>query len=244
MKSREATMRVRSRWLTGGVAIVLLGVAGRAGLAQAYLETFEGKAPEEVFGGVLALGQEGAWRAALEDGVYVLENRGEPGAIRYYWLGKVPGREDVVPAEQPISVEVGGVSADDLAGPGLIFRFDPDQRFYYGFALFNRGRYGVLQRDAEGVHLRMTDTSKAIRADGPNRLSIEPDGSSMRFLINGVEVAAFANDAVKGPGVGILAIGSGHFTFDNFVIGHAPSSGAGGDRTNDVDKTREASQLP
>jgi hypothetical protein len=224
-------MAVRWRWLAGGIALVLLGAAGRAGLAQSYLETFEGKAPEEVFGGVLALGQEGAWRAALEDGAYVLENRGEPGAIRYFWLGKVPGHEGVVPAELPVSVEVDGDFADDLAGPGLIFRFDPDQRFYYAFALFNHGRYGVLQRDAEGVHLRHTDRSTAIRPDGPNRLSIEPDGATMRFLINGEAVAAFDHDASQGTGVGILAIGSGRFTFDNFAIGRLKAGGAGSDRS-------------
>lgn len=212
------------------IAVVLAAILGRAAGAQAYVERFDPNTPpQEVMGGVLSVGRDGAWHGSLEDGGYVLENEGDAGAIRYFWLGDIPGPPDQPPAALAVSVDVDGAFEGEISGAGLIFRFDPERRFYYGFVLLNGGRYGFFQRDQDGVQMRLSGTSEAIEAGGENRLTIVPEGDTMNLFVNGERIGAFGNDAVQGPGVGIVAIGIGRFHFDDFAIGEVEAGGDGGD---------------
>lgn len=220
---------MRRRALVPATVVLAAMLGGDAG-GQAYVERFDpGTPPHDVMGGILGFARDGAWHGSLEDGAYVLENTGDAGAIRYFWFGGIPGRPDQPPAELPVSVDVGGTFEGEISGAGLIFRYDPERRFYYGFALLNDNRYGFFQRGEDGVRMRLSGPSEAIRAGGDNRLRIVPEGDAMNLFINGERIGVFGNDAVQGPGVGIVAIGVGRFRFDDFVIGEVEAGGTGGD---------------
>jgi hypothetical protein len=205
----------------GLLATLLLGGGASAAHGEGYQETFDpGRPPRQMLLGVLNFGRDGPWEARLANGRYVLENRTQPGAVRYFFLFPEIG---AALRHATVSVEVDGKfeGGEYRSGAGLIYRFDPERRRYVAFVVLDGGRYGLYQRGASGLQLRQSGAPSAVHRDRSNRLSIESNGSELHLLINSVEVGRFAAEGLRGSGVGIISLGTGRFEFDNFRVAPA-----------------------
>ena len=196
------------------IAALPISAAG----AASYHETFDAdKAPAAVMFGILEIGERGAWMGELADGRYVLHNRHDRGAIRYYYLKNLGGSETGGQAEITVSIDVGGAFSDAYAGAGLVFGLDPERRHYFAFALLGGGQFGVFKRDANGFRAVLDGSYDAGADSAMNRLKIVLAGREMRFFINDGKVGNLTDD-VAGAAVGLLALGTGRFEFDNFRV--------------------------
>jgi hypothetical protein len=119
-----------------------------------------------------------------------------------------------------VSVEIEGtfISGQYHSGAGLIFGFDPQTRFYWVFAVMEEGSFGIYRRDEGGFQMKMGGTHSGIRAGAVNRLAIVSTGQAFRLTINGQEVGSIGRNVATGNGVGLLALGTGRFAFDNFRL--------------------------
>jgi hypothetical protein len=208
------------------LAVVLIGAGFLAARAPvfgqsvgAYLEDFTAdRDPAIIFGGHLLLGTEDGWSGRLAEGRYTLENRHDPGAIRYFYL--IPDEVDILSEGSRASVDISGdfPGLQGHSGAGLIYGFDPQTYHYLAFVIMERGSYGILQRDEEGVRIRMSGAHSAVREGRVNRLEISRSGQMLHFSVNGREVVSMGSQVAKGAGVGLLALGVGRFDFDNFRL--------------------------
>jgi hypothetical protein len=214
----------RKSWIR--LSVGLLAVVALAGLFFArasfnrpersmYQEDFaDGKDPAAMLGGHLLLGKDDGWSGTVSQGRYVLENRGDPRAIRYCYL--IPKEVNCFTegARAMVAVALDSPGKEELSGAGLLFGFDPRTQHYIGLILTGRQGYAVLQRDAEGARISMSGTHDAIRTEGFNRLEILVDESMLILRANGYDIGSIGRGAVTGEGVGLLAVGSGRFQFD------------------------------
>lgn len=180
-----------------------------------YREPFTGTDPSSTFGGVLDVGSDGTWTAALTGAAYRLSNTADAGAVRYYYLTNLPGEAGPL-AQGTIGVTValtaggGGISA-----AGLLFDIDPSSGHYLAFALTSTG-YIVLQRGDAGLELLVDETLDSLRPDGRNRLELRAFGTSVEVIVNGATAATLNGERPFGGGVGIVAVGAGTFEFQDF----------------------------
>ena len=189
--------------------------------APALVETFEGYAEGEPgFRRFVALGRSGPWLGEIRDGAYVLSNREEASAVKYFYVEQVPGMTEAGLRRAIVEVEVGGDYAGERAAAGLIYGLDPARGVYLLFTLLGTDEYALFGRALDGFHTLARGTNPAIRAEGPNRLGIRPRAERVELLVNGETIGAFALQGQELPGraTGIAALGTGEFRFDNFKI--------------------------
>jgi len=134
-----------------------------------------------------------------------------------------------------VSADVGGTFGprpdDDslLSGPGVVIGHNDDTQSYYLFILTRDGyavRSVVNGSFAQALSGSLPD---GVAAGAVVRLSALDKGKDgAEFFINGQSVGAIADSGVDGTGAGLIHLGSGKFTFDNFVIrvdGKVPAGG-------------------
>jgi len=183
-----------------------------------YSEKFDAeKSGELMFKGHLLFGNDGAWAGSLENGRYILENSSDNSAVRYYYFSPDTGHSLT---NSRISVEVdGSFSKNDFdSGAGLIFDLDSGTRFYLAFVIMNQNEYGIIKRDENGFKIMMRGTHSAIVNGKPNRLSIISEKEKVAFLINEQEIGSLGHRSGEANGIGLLALGTGRFIFDNFIF--------------------------
>lgn len=187
-------------------------------LQQTSLELFDETGDRTGLLGAVDIGvKDGAWEGTLGDGHYQLVNQVEPGAVRYYYIGSVPGGDaDKCLSEGAVSVDVTVTSKMNSSGAGLLFRYDPTTRNYYAFILFNGGGHGIYHRTEDGFKPVISGASKMVR-DDVNQLAIVAEETKMMFYINGTRVACADDEQAPGGHVGIIAVGTGCFGFDHFA---------------------------
>lgn len=180
-----------------------------------YLEPFTGTDPQTVFGGVLDVGSDGPWAAALTGSAYRLSNDSAPDAVRYYYLMGLPGEAGPL-AQGTLGVTLGlAPGAGGLSAAGLLFDFDPNDGTYLAFALTTTG-YVVLQRSAEGLELLVDESLDTLSPDGRNRLELRAAGTAVEIVVNGETAATLNGSQPFSGGVGLVALGAGVFEFQDF----------------------------
>ena len=190
----------------------LLAVApARAG---DYLETFEaGKDPQSIMAGTLLLGSDGSWQGELRDGAYLLSNKGQAGGVRYFHLRQ---RQDAAPKEVSISVDVSGSFDGQVAGAGLLYDFGQDGKSYFAFVLGKDAHYTLWRRGPNGFQRVATGDNAAIRPDGINLLAARLGDAKAELTINGARILAHKAEGATDRAVGIIALDTGSYRFDNF----------------------------
>lgn len=152
------------------------------------------------------------WESGGERDEVRLANRGDPGAIRYYFA-QVP---------QPVGRRSLGltvtVSPDSQAGAGagLLFGFDPQARTYLAYFVSREGNLVLLRRDAEGFQRILSVSGAAIGA--PVQLALRETESKVEFFANGRRVFTWSGSGAAGPAGGIIAIGRGGFAFRDLAF--------------------------
>lgn len=182
-----------------------------------FFEDFDpAKSEDLIFKGYLLFGTDGAWSGSVENGKYILENRDDKGAIRYYYI--LPDTGQTLGGGSEVSVEIdGNFSKDEFdSGAGLIFDVNPEIRHYIAFVIMNRNEYGILKRDENGLQIKMRGTHSAILKGKPNCLSILSENQTLVFKINQEQIGSLGHEPGKANGIGLLALGTGRFAFDNF----------------------------
>ncbi|WP_027132708.1 hypothetical protein [Geminicoccus roseus] len=191
------------------VAALLLGAT--AARADTLIETFDGG---PALDGILTPGTDGPWTLSIAGGNAVLENGSEPGAIKFYRIDSLRGGASLDGAA--VAVDVGGDFPGETSGAGLLYRFDADSRSYLAFVL-GADRWTLYQRGNEGVRARVAGKLPA-GGTGPRRLRIQPTDDKLVLEIDGQQLASIQLSGMDGHGVGLVAIGTGRFDFDNFAV--------------------------
>ncbi len=196
-----------------------------------YEETFDaGQPPDKLFWGVLDVGEKtnDSWRGSLAHGLYTLENTTDPGSVRYYYRQRlnVPMSTGVPLSQNTVCVEVSGEFGAPPAGGGLLFGFNPKSNAYFAFVRGANSSYAVYRRSKEGLRRVVAGKSDASHPHQADQLAIAPQQTTLRFYINGTQVAKIKSDAALGTGAGILAISPGTYHFDNFKL-YRTSHGGG-----------------
>jgi hypothetical protein len=156
------------------------------------------------------------WSATVADGAYTLENRASPKAVHYLHF-RVRCDDSI---NHPASVEV---RLDDRADngigdAGLLYRFDPNTHRYYMFTLGRGGRLAFSKRNQAGFRTLYAEALKSLDATRLNRLAIVGTDAAMFLYVNNSLVKVIEDSELRGPSSGVVAIGIGRFTFDNFTI--------------------------
>lgn len=211
--------------LTTVLAIVSSCLAqGVLGTQQDFVETFDSAQSE--FASYVLDGQDGAWSGGFVGGGYQLSNSSDPGAVEYVYVTGLSGVNSPLSAN-PISVDVSGVfTTPDYSQAGLLFNVDPETRYYYAFMVKGGNGVSLVIRNAEGFQELTSTTTDALLPGQPNRLTVATTGVTLRFLVNDIEVMSIESPSLPAGGVGIIATGTGTFSFDNFVVGALPPSSA------------------
>lgn len=205
--------------------IAVMVFIGAAQHARAEVETHLGPLAE-----VVDLGDDGTWNAGLLGGWFMLTNRSDPNALRFYHVT----RSDLAGGERILRVNV-AVRAD---GPnrvfgGIIFDYE-ENGSYFGFTIASDGKAVLLVRDKDGLQSFDAENAAA-RLDGSDILEVRSVGRKATFHLNDALVFEVETGAAAGNSLGILAAGQGRFGFDKLTIAETaaadPFPQPGGDGT-------------
>ena len=130
------------------------------------------------------------------------------------------------PGVPTASVDVSGVFDTDLSDPslvsgaGLVMKDggDGNAEGYFLFVV-TRDSY-VIKSFANGGFGQSTTGSlpDGVVAGKPVRLAAREQGEGVEFFINGQSVGSLSDGGVTGSGMGLIHLGRGTFTFDNFAM--------------------------
>ncbi|HMR29700.1 MAG TPA: hypothetical protein PKA13_02830 [Geminicoccaceae bacterium] len=211
-------MRSSSRTLSALAAVFALGVgwASEPARGAELLETFDGKPPAQILGGLLTIGRDGAWEGKVDGGAYTLRNDTDAEAVKYFNINDLEG-DPVGLAGASVGVDLQLAGAGGLSGAGIVYRFDPANRTYLLFTLLGSNEYAVFARGTRGFRPVARGSVPGLRP-GVNRLAVRSSGDRIEFLVNDGVATGMSVRGASGGSVGLAAIGKGTFTFDNFSI--------------------------
>lgn len=192
-------------------------------LKPEYIEAFnafEDEKPDDLkrlFGGSLIFGEENSWIGAITNGTYRLINTTNKEDIKYFYIG-LAGK-DLSEAAISVEVKVDLIEgATSFSGAGLLYRFDRNTRFYYALILHADQSYTFYSRNASGIKDIYSGRSDSIRPREYNKLAIVGCGSQLGIYINDDLAQTVEDTEHKSGDVGIIAMSTGMFLFDNFAI--------------------------
>ncbi len=162
-------------------------------------------------------GDQGIWQGRFEEDSYVLENRQNPNAVKYFYHVSRAGPPEVV----SVNVRVDGGSTEKHSGGGLVFGFDPGSRSYYALVLRADRRLAIYKRGSRGLSLVVASPVEKALRPGFNELGVVRAGGKYETRLNGETISGIGA-AGMGEGFGIVALGVGRFAFSNFDFGPAP----------------------
>ena len=216
----EAGRRISGWWLVFWLCILLLTV-GALVLVRALpadlswrnaLAFFERSAPatqsrERFF--VDFTVDDDAFAPYIKPGVASMQAIPSEGVYRIdVWPDYLAWTRIAVAEAPPLRLEVDAII--DIQTPNgkivLLGHFEDEDRFYL-FSVDGRGRFTVaLHRDGVETTLRPPTPLSAIQPAGfANRLSLEDDGASLRFLANGVLLDAIEVESASQASFGVGA---------------------------------------
>jgi len=157
-------------------------------------------------------GREGVWQGSLSDGAYLLTNIDDPNSIQYFYVEREKGEYTI-----SVSVRVEGESPE-LQGAGILYAFSSEVPSYYAFTLDSEGTVSLFRRDEEGFNPLLGMGTEAVKKGDFNTLTIIEQGATFHLLVNGEEIASVESSRTGGGAVGIVALGTGSFTFSEFNL--------------------------
>lgn len=199
------------------VSLFLSTLSGSILAAPAYIESFEDPNRTGSLARVLPMGSTGSWTGSIAGGAYVLDNPNDAAAVKYGYVTQLPGLGSA-PSSAAVSVDVSAEFGSALSGAGLLYMFDPQRRTYWAFVLQRDGRHALFKRDSKGLQLVLAGRSATTRQDGVNRLTVQPAHGGVQLLVNGEPVGKASSPEISGSGVGLVAMGTGRFRFDDFSV--------------------------
>ncbi|MDK2896465.1 MAG: hypothetical protein PWP04_585 [Candidatus Atribacteria bacterium] len=157
-------------------------------------------------------GKEGVWQGNLLDDAYLLTNTEDSGSIQYFYVERDQGEYAI-----SVSVKVEGESSG-LQGAGILYAFHSEIPSYYAFTLDAEGTVSLSRRDEEGFNQLLGMGTETVRKGNFNTLTIIEQGAAFHLLVNGEEIASVESSRTGEGAVGIVALGTGSFTFSEFKL--------------------------
>lgn len=153
------------------------------------------------------------WTSRFDGSAYVLENPGAPGVVKYVHAGSAGG----VPGARTLSVAVkvaaqGGTPGQSAAG--LLYGLTPGPS-YFAFVLTGERQVALLHRTPSGIEQLIGLAGDMVGGDAVT-LGITEKNGGIALTLNGRDVAVLARQDVGIGDVGIIAIGTGRFSFGGF----------------------------
>jgi hypothetical protein len=198
---------MRLATLVVGAALLFGPAAARA---DTLVETFDGG---PALDGILTPGADGAWTVTI-DGVAELANDQDANAIKFYKINTLRG--GVSPADAAVAVDVSGDFPTKNSAAGLLYRHDDATRSYLAFVV-GAQRWTLYQRGPDGMRPRLSAALPPSQ-ESVRRLRIQPEDDKLVLEIDGKPVANVQIAGMPGSGVGIVALSTGRFDFDNLAV--------------------------
>lgn len=154
------------------------------------------------------------WSSMVTAGVYRLTNHTQAAAIRYLHM-RIADRDM---GEAPVSAEVRCREAANASGAGILYRFDRERRHYLAFVTGPDNQYRLGIRDERGFRFLLSGRHTASASAGFHRLGIAGSGSSVELYIDDQLVRLVDDGGLRHGDTGIVAVGTGEFDIDNFII--------------------------
>lgn len=158
------------------------------------------------------------WSSRIKDGRYCLTNTTHPGNVRYVWQQTQPASN---PQDMRASVYVELLQPDYQAASssaGLIYSFNPGNRYYYSFTISSDGKFHFYKKNAAGLNLIYSSTYDDDLSGTPIMLSMQRKQDGLLALSINDELVKTIQDDELAPGeYGIAGMGSGEFCFDNLM---------------------------
>lgn len=169
----------------------------------------------------LLAGTAGFWTGRSTSDTYWLSNRFD--ADDFYLVYRQPSR---VPQQAlEVSAQVRVRANDPGASAGLLYAYQAQTGAYYAFTLTADGAQ-VVRHGPGSRAVQVVVSNPAVDGSRERRLSlVEGAGSDrqrVRFLVDGVEIAALKNAEMGAGAVGIIARGLGEFGFSAFRMARVP----------------------
>jgi hypothetical protein len=199
------------------------GKAG--GYRRVYYESFDSDhlGEDEIrdrFGSIWLTRTEGPWKGTVRGGVYVVENRDGAGRPLYNRLSYSEGNDashDLGRSRVGVRVRVEPPN-DAHSGAGLMFRSDPESRSHYSLLRMAGDSISVaLTLDG---HLSFLESATVPRGRRGELIDLEISGSEtgIDFLVDGRVVYREPDPELASGDVGVMALSTGVFTFDEFAL--------------------------
>jgi hypothetical protein len=178
---------------------------------------------------IWTIGADGPWHGSIRGGLYRLSNTTDTAAVRYGYvgLGKVAGGplDDLSSTRASVDVGIGEQNIGPFTAAGLLFRFDRSRRFYTGLVLSRhasgndrRSQLQLVRRDAQGLGLTPLGGPHGMDASKRVKLAITGRGETLDLSVDNEPFRSIPAPGDMRGDPGLLAIGTGDFEFDNFVI--------------------------
>lgn len=160
------------------------------------------------------LGRDGPWRFSEDaaTGAFVMDNRSDPRAVRFFSLAPQPGTGGKRSVEARVeTLEAGGGSA------GLLYGLEESRgdAAYFMALRSNDGTVSLHYKHKGGI-VRVAEIASAGR--GPLRMKLVEHGRTIDILFNDKKVKSLQSDRFGRGGVGIVALGKGKFGFSGFGV--------------------------
>lgn len=159
------------------------------------------------------------WRVTEESGALVAENRAAPGDVRY-WFVEPPARPLAVSATVRAEGVEGGKGP---GGAGLLYGLvrPGGTPTYHAFVLEPGGGMVLYRRNPKGFERLAQLRPKTPLGDRAVTLGIRETAAGLELLVQGQRIGTLALDGPKRGGVGVVALGTGRFTFERFELAAA-----------------------
>lgn len=174
------------------------------------------------------IGEDGPWMGEVRDGRYLLENRWNPNAVRYIFVGmSAPDdqRIELGDARASLQVELDPSPGVPQVGAGILYRFNEKKQHYLALVLAHLTADGAQNpyvgwvcRDDLGFCIRHLEPATWLEPGRPVLLSITGRGPEIELRAQGnhFHTLTVEDQLVGDPG--LIAFGTGRFRFDNFTI--------------------------
>lgn len=158
------------------------------------------------------------WTSTLSQGAYVMTNRSAAADVRYKYFQL----NDEEMSNLGVAVEVRiepQTSANAHAAAGIVYRVGTETKEYYAYVIAGDGTVRFLRQRVKGGYKTVyAGRVPGLDPHGYNRLGILCDGDEIRLFVDDRHVYTEADPALKTGQLGVIAMSTGQFFFDNLAI--------------------------
>jgi hypothetical protein len=175
----------------------------------AFVQTFyEEQNPNSLFANF----DDGIWLGGCNNGRFTLINSSSKDAIKYFHFSE--SKLNFANMDIQMDVQLSS-NKDAQASLGILFSYNPTQKHYFLFGITQEGTCNIYRKDSNGV--KQVSSIKTPKSTEKNYFSIGLSRITnyLRLEVNNFVIATLDQNNFPDGDVGIYALGSGEFHFEN-----------------------------